>query len=61
MKTMTKKQAEQIFKNEILPVLNKHDVTLVREAWHEFTDYLCKDGQITDKQYNNWLTPKFIK
>ena len=26
-------------------------------AWSEYVDGLCKDGQITQKQYNTWETP----
>ena len=25
-----------------------------REAWNNWTDSLCKDGQISDWQYMNW-------
>ena len=25
-----------------------------REAWNDWTDQLCKDGEISDWQYNNW-------
>lgn len=27
------------------------------EAWNNFTDMLCKDGQITDHQYSTWVSP----
>lgn len=60
----TKKQAEQDFKNNILPsVINrfeqdgKKDKPARREAWNNFTDMLCKDGRISDNQYNNWTQP----
>ena len=26
-------------------------------AWSEFTDNLCKSGEITQKQWSNWATP----
>lgn len=61
---MTKEQAVKIFKEEILPQVIKHyesdgikDIPARRFAWSTFVDSLCKDGQITDKQYNNWDNP----
>lgn len=27
------------------------------EVWSAYTDGLCKDGIITQKQYNTWSTP----
>jgi accessory colonization factor AcfC len=32
----------------------KKDKIAVRELWFEFTDSLCKNGDITEAQYNNW-------
>ena len=29
-----------------------------REAWNNWTDSLCKDGQISDWQYENWSQPR---
>jgi len=26
-------------------------------AWQDFTDMLCKEGDITENQYNNWTNP----
>jgi len=28
-----------------------------RQAWHIFTDMLCKEGYITSHQYNTWTNP----
>ena len=58
---MNKKQAEEIFKIEILPFFKNDDKPAKREAWHNFTDSLCRDGQITMKQYESWLNPRFVK
>ena len=58
---MTKKEVEKLFKTEIYPTLNKSDKPMIRELWHSFTDTLCKNGEISEKQYDNWNTPKFIK
>ena len=35
----------------------KNDVVAKRTAWNDFTDELCKEGYITDNQYNNWSNP----
>ena len=58
---MTKRQAEQIFKSGILPTLNRKDKPLLREVWNNWTDSLCKNGDITDSQYNRWQHPSFCK
>jgi hypothetical protein len=29
-----------------------------RESWNNWTDSLCKDGQISDWQYENWSQPR---
>ncbi|MGU8835468.1 hypothetical protein ACV3UL_14395 [Clostridium perfringens] len=56
---MNKKQAIQMFKDEYSDFLKKkkNDSVAKREAWGNFTDALCKDGEITQKQYNTWLAP----
>jgi len=33
------------------------DAIARREEWNNWTDMLCKDGTITDDQYNNWDNP----
>jgi len=35
----------------------KGDVVAKREKWNNFTDMLCKEGYITENQYNNWTNP----
>ena len=64
MKT-TKQQTERLFKSEVLPSIisqyeqdGKIDKPARRQAWNDFTDMLCKDGQITENQYMNWRQPK---
>jgi hypothetical protein len=57
---MTKKQAEAIFKAENMPNIPKNDKPLLRMEWNNYTDYLCKCGQITLKQYETWTQPRFI-
>ena len=33
------------------------DVIAKRTYWNDYTDLLCKNGQITLKQYENWGQP----
>jgi len=61
---MTKQQVVKLFKEEILPMVKDRyeqdgviDKPARREAWNNFTDSLCKDGQITLKQYESWNNP----
>ena len=54
--TLTKQQALYIFRNEHQGVV-RGDVTYTRENWNNFTDYLCKNGKISNHQYNNWSNP----
>lgn len=54
---MDKKTADKIFKSEYLPHLPKGDYPAIFEAWNDWTDSLCKDGEITEKQYNEWQCP----
>ena len=35
----------------------KGDEVAKRTMWNDWTDSLCKDGQITQKQYENWGQP----
>ena len=35
----------------------KGDTIAKREAWNDYTDMLCKEGDITMNQYNNWSNP----
>lgn len=58
---MTKQEAIQVFKQYILPSViltyGKNDKPAKAEAWNDYTDALCKNGQITVKQYNSWSNP----
>ncbi|UNH61129.1 hypothetical protein SSZBM1_12 [Synechococcus phage S-SZBM1] len=35
----------------------KDDVVAKREAWNNFTDALCKEGYISESQYERWSNP----
>ena len=37
------------------------DTIAKRESWNNFTDALCKGGDITLKQYENWSNPFWPK
>lgn len=59
---MSKVEALRIFKEEYLPAIRKLekngvDSVMRREEWNNFTDSLCKDRQITQKQYDSWTNP----
>jgi len=61
-------EAVKMFENDHLPHI-RHvekrnnngrfwvDGPMRREGWNNFTDYLCKTGQISDWQYENWSQP----
>lgn len=34
-----------------------NDLIAAREAWNNYTDSLCKNGEISEWQYNNWPNP----
>lgn len=52
---MRKSEAKEIFVNHLSE--GRYDYWSIEQAWAFFTDALCKDGKITEKQWNNWLTP----
>ena len=68
---MTKSEALKLFREyDIVPKLKlkkldacgwptnpSRDKANRREAWNNFTDFLCKDRQITAKQYDTWSNP----
>lgn len=51
---MTLKEARKNFRDYVAPNIPKHDRPALDEAWGIYIDSLCKDGTITDKQYNTW-------
>lgn len=58
---MTKEQALRMFKEIDLPYLieryDENDKVAIRTAWNDYTDALCKDGQITENQRMTWDNP----
>ena len=64
---MTWQQASDYFREEILPGVVEHyeqdgipDGPARRETWNNWTDSLCKDGEISDWQYANWSHPDYL-
>ena len=62
---LTKKAALTVFKEEMALAKSasggwnygEKDSIAKREAWNVYTDSLCKDGIITEHQYNTWANP----
>lgn len=54
-KYMTKKQTISLFLSEYNGPHN--DKTWKRCAWLDFVDAMCKDGQVSQSQYDNWSNP----
>ena len=59
--------AVKMFEQDVLPSIrhterrngfNGVDKPMRREAWNNWTDGLCKDGLISDWQYENWSQPE---
>ena len=53
---MKKVEALREFKST-LPVGQWFDYWTLQQMWSGFTDSLCKNKQITERQWNNWVTP----
>lgn len=55
---MTYRQAVKIFRETYVGLYEKEvDYWTAHEYWANFTDILCKNGDITQKQYDTWETP----
>lgn len=55
---MTYDQAVKRFKMYYIELfLNEVDYCTGQLAWATYVDELCKDGEITQKQYDTWATP----
>jgi hypothetical protein len=60
---VNKKAAIAIFKGEYAQFLidKKNDIPAKQQAWTEFVDMLCKNGDIKQKQFDTWDNPSFAK
>ena len=58
-RTLTKKHALEIFKGDRQgeELWRKLDSIAKRESWNNYTDSLCKAGDISLKQYESWSNP----
>ncbi len=54
-KHLTKNQVLQMFRE--VDNSPKGDIVGKRESWNNFTDMLCKNGEISLKQYETWDNP----
>lgn len=58
---MTKKEAVASFREVVLPIVvktyGKNDKVAISEAWNDWTDVLCKNGEISSRQYETWTGP----
>lgn len=65
---MTKKQAEEQFREHHVPAILQiekesgggMDEPRRAQDWNDYTDALCKGGQITSAQYSNWHHPRWL-
>jgi hypothetical protein len=66
---MTKKEVETEFRTYYMPAILRAeaqsgggvDGPMRREEWNNYTDYLCKDGRISDAAYSNWTHPRWLE
>lgn len=53
---LTDTQVYDIFRTEIRPLVveqyGEDDIIAINETFNNWTDALCKDGEITEEQYN---------
>jgi len=45
------------YNNYVKPELIKDDKPFNRQLYNDLKDMLCKDGVITQKQFNEWVYP----
>jgi hypothetical protein len=65
--SVTKSNAEKLFRLEILPLLRKRydrkghiDCAARRTAWNDYVDGLQKDGAISESQARRWTQPRWL-
>lgn len=58
---MNKQLALKFFRDKIRPKVieqyGKDDRMAIQLAWSEYTDHLCKNGLISQNQYDRWSNP----
>ena len=48
---------QTFYKDYVKPELKPDDRAFNRQLFNDLSDGLCKDGTITQKQYNEWRPP----
>ncbi len=48
----------EFVRNYVMPYTQKNDKPFNRQLFNDTKDFLHKDGQITDRQVNNWIYPR---
>lgn len=70
-KKLTKAQVDRIFREDVMPIIRTKekeykrgrcsvDVPMRCEAYNDFVDSLCEDGQLTRYQANTYDIPKSL-
>lgn len=54
---VTYREALADFKANVLPSVPSNDKSAKGQAWSMYVDLLHREGQITDKQAQNWHNP----
>jgi hypothetical protein len=61
----TKATIDELWRREVLPGVKrqyeqdgKPDYVARSESYNDFTDMLCKDGEISSHQYMTWTHPR---
>ena len=55
---MQYRQVVKMFRETYADLYEKHvDYWTAFECWSNFIDVMCKNGDITQKQFNTWETP----
>jgi hypothetical protein len=58
---ITKEEAVKEFRKYYIPAVVKryglNDKPAMRQAWNDYTDYLHRQGHISDRAVNNWTSP----
>ena len=60
---MLKVEVVKLFRECMMPDIRlaegrRKDLSTRREIWNNLTDFLCKNGDITTNQYDNWCQPR---
>ena len=58
---LTEEQVQEMFEEFVLPSVVKDygadDEIAIRTAFNDYTDFLCKEGEISEEQYDTMENP----